>query len=128
MEDLLTFGVNKLTLQDWGQQAVGLLNAFLKLLWLVVIVGYSVLGELNIIWYWFLLPILFVALDVKRALRIPHVDKKDIYIALAFFPNELFMWMRAGWTVSSWWEVLKEKVTNKKKDRWANQATAERIA
>lgn len=128
VQDLLTFGVNRLTLRDWGQQVMGLLNVFLKLLWLAVIVGYSILGDLQIIWYWLLLPVLFVALEVKRALRIPHRDWKDMAIAISFFPNEIFMWLRAAWTATSWLSVMKQKITRNNTDLWAKQARAERIA
>lgn len=127
-QDLLTFGVNRLTLRDWGQQLMGLLNIFLKTLWLAVIVGYAVLGELTIIWGWLLLPFLFIGLDVKRAMMIPHRDKKDIWLAISFFPNELFMWMRAGWTAWSWIQVFKMKITKKNTDLWAKQAVSEGIA
>lgn len=128
VQDLLTFGVNRLTLRDWGQQMMGLLNVFLKLLWLTIIVGFLILGELQIIWYWFLLPVLFVALEVKRALRIPHRDWKDMAIAISFFPNEIFMWLRAAWTAASWLSVMKQKITRNNTDLWAKQAQAERIA
>lgn len=128
VEDLLAFGVNRLTLRDWGQQAMGLANAALKALWLAIIAGYAAMGALTVVWPWLLLPVLFIALDLKRAARIPHRDWKDMAIAAAFFPNELFMWLRAAWTVTSWAAVLSEKITHKKTDRWASQAHAERIA
>jgi cellulose synthase/poly-beta-1,6-N-acetylglucosamine synthase-like glycosyltransferase len=126
VEDLLTFGINRLTVRDWGQQAMGMFNAFLKSLWLFVIVGqWAYYGELKIAWFWWLLPILFIALDVKRAMRIPHRDWKDILIALSFFPNEAFMWLRAGWFTKSWLDVLWSKVTGRTKDRWSAQYQAE---
>lgn len=125
--DLLDFGFNKLTRRDWGQQAMGLLNIFLKSLWLAVIVGYAVIGEINIVWFWLALPVLFIALDVRRALRIPHRDWKDILIAVSFFPNEGFMWLRAMWTTASWFAVIKQKTTRKQTDLWAKQAQAEGI-
>ncbi|MFF0945314.1 glycosyltransferase [Kocuria sp. CPCC 205300] len=127
IEDLLTFGMNRLTLRDWGQQAMGLMNAALKLLWIVVLVGFAAIGDLQFILFWWLLPLLFVALDVKRAMRIPHRDKTDLLIAASFFPNEAFMWLRAGWFVRSWAEVLASRITNQKTDRWAAQYAAEGV-
>ncbi|MFE7631562.1 glycosyltransferase family 2 protein, partial [Kocuria sp. NPDC057446] len=60
-------------------------------------------------------------------MRIPHRDKKDLLLAATFFPNEAFMWMRAGWFVRSWVDVLTSKITNKKTDRWAAQYAAEGV-
>ncbi|WP_104117825.1 glycosyltransferase family 2 protein [Arthrobacter sp. B1805] len=127
VEDLLRIGVNRLTLRDWGQQAMGMVNAGLKALWVSVILGAVALGMFNLVWYWLLLPVLFIALDVKRALRIPHRDRVDLLIAASFFPNELFMWLRAGWFVRSWVDVLVSKITNRRADRWANQYAAEGV-
>lgn len=128
VEDLLDFGLNRLTLRDWGQQAMGLANAALKALWVAVMAWYATSGNLTVVWFWLLLPVLFIALDVKRALRIPHRDWKDMLIAASFFPNEIFMWLRAAWTVKSWAAVITTKITNKKTDLWAAQAQAEGIA
>lgn len=127
VEDLLSFGVNRLTIRDWGQQAMGLLNAAMKALWVAVMVGFASLQMLEFILFWWLVPVLFISLDIKRALRIPHVDRKDILIACTFFPNELFMWLRAGWFVRSWWDVLFMKMTKNTKDRWEAQYIAEGV-
>ncbi|MEW1812500.1 glycosyltransferase family 2 protein [Pseudarthrobacter phenanthrenivorans] len=127
VEDLLDLGLNRLTLRDWGQQAMGLLGVFLKLLWLAVIVGALALGVFHVVLFWWLVPILFVALDIKRALRIPHRDWKDVALAATFFPQELFMWLRSGWFLASWWAVAASKVTRRRVDRWEAQYTAEEI-
>jgi biofilm PGA synthesis N-glycosyltransferase PgaC len=128
VEDLISFGVNRLTLRDWGQQTMGMFGAFLKLLWVFVIVGQLLyFGHLNILWLWFLLPVLFVALEVKRAWRIPHRDWKDIFLAASFFPNEIFMWLRAGWFIRSWFDVILSKITGHTQDRWSAQYKAESV-
>ncbi|MHA7210402.1 glycosyltransferase family 2 protein [Arthrobacter sp. MDT1-65] len=125
VEDLLDLGVNRLTLRDWGQQAMGLSSVFLKLLWIAVIVLALSLGVFEFVLFWWLVPILFVALDIKRALRIPHRDWKDVLIAASFFPQELYMWLRSGWFVASWFAVLTSKITRRRIDRWEAQYTAE---
>jgi biofilm PGA synthesis N-glycosyltransferase PgaC len=127
VEDLLGLGFNRLTLRDWGQQAMGLLGVFLKLLWIAVIVASLALGVFRFILFWWLVPVLFVALDIKRALRIPHRDWKDIVLAASFFPQEMFMWLRSGWFLASWCAVLKTKITRRRIDRWEAQYTAEEI-
>lgn len=125
VEDLLDLGVNRLTLRDWAQQAMGLLGVFLKLLWIGVMILSVSLGVFHVVLFWWLVPILFVALDIKRALRIPHRDWKDIVIAASFFPQELFMWLRSGWFMASWCAVLTTKITRRRIDRWEAQYTAE---
>ncbi|MCO4253750.1 glycosyltransferase family 2 protein [Pseudarthrobacter cellobiosi] len=127
VEDLLDLGINRLTLRDWGQQAMGLLGALLKLLWIAVIALSLSLGVFRVVLFWWLVPILFVALDIKRALRIPHRDWKDVLMAATFFPQELFMWLRSGWFLASWCAVLTAKITRRRIDRWEAQYTAEEI-
>jgi biofilm PGA synthesis N-glycosyltransferase PgaC len=127
VEDLLDLGINRLTLRDWGQQVMGLLGVFLKLLWIAVIVLSLALGVFKFVLFWWLVPVLFIALDIKRALRIPHRDWKDILIAGTFFPQELFMWLRSGWFLASWCAVLTTKITRRRIDRWEAQYTAEDI-
>lgn len=127
VEDLLQLGINRLTLRDWGQQAMGLLGVFLKLLWISVIALSLCLGVFQVLLFWWLVPILFVALDIKRALRIPHWDWKDVLLAATFFPQEIFMWLRSGWFLASWWAVLSSKITRRRIDRWEAQYTAEEI-
>lgn len=127
VEDLLDLGINRLTLRDWAQQAMGLLGVFLKILWITVIVLSLTLGVFEFVLFWWLVPFLFVALDVKRALRIPHWGWKDIVLAATFFPQEIFMWLRSGWFIASWWAVLSSKITRRRIDRWEAQYTAEEI-
>lgn len=127
VENLLDLGMNRLTLWDWAQQAMGLLGVFLKLLWITVVVLSAALGAFQVVLFWWLVPVLFVALDIKRALRIPHRDWKDIIIAATFFPQEIFMWLRSGWFLASWCAVLTTKITRRRIDRWEAQYKAEEI-
>lgn len=123
IEDLRSFGLNKLTWRDWLGQSLGFINCGLKLLWLTVIIGYAMLGTLTFMWLWLLLPLLVVSLEIKRAIRIPHRDKKDILLAASFLPNELFMWLRTGWFVKAWWDSF----IGKRVDRWESQYKAEGV-
>lgn len=126
-EDLLSLGFNKLTRLDWAQQALGAVAAFSRLLWLAVIVGSVALGTFRLQPFWLLLPFVFVANDLKAANRIPHRDWKDMVLAGLLLPQEAFCWLRAGWFLSSWFEVLLSKVTGKRKDRWALQYRSEGV-
>ena len=121
VEDLLAFGLNRLTWRDWAQQAMCLFNVFSKafLVWFWAYL--TVTGQITFIWFWWVFPLLFVGMEYVRYRSIPHRDKKDLAIALSFFPNEAFQWMRAAWVAASWVTVL----SGRKRDLWAAQAKAE---
>ncbi|WP_454301142.1 glycosyltransferase family 2 protein [Salana multivorans] len=121
VEDLLAFGLNRLTWRDWAQQAMCLFNVFSKafLVWFWAYL--TVTGQITFIWFWWVFPLLFVGMEYIRYRSIPHRDKKDLAIALSFFPNEAFQWMRAAWVAASWVTVL----SGRKRDLWAAQAKAE---
>lgn len=123
VEDLLAFGFNRLTWKDWMVQLAGLGNALLKIFTMIIMGGLVLTGQLGIVWVWLLLPLLVVALEVKRAMRIPHRDKWDILFALALVPAEFFMWVRTGLFIRSWYDTL----THKKTDRWEAQYIAEGV-
>jgi len=128
VEDLLAIGVNRLTVVDWWQQIAGLGAALSRLLWVVVVVAQIALGQFHFVLFWWLVPVLFAAVDVKAALRIPHRDRKDVVLAALLLPGEFFSWLRAGWFLAAWFDVLKSKVTGNRKDRWKMQYKAEGLA
>jgi len=127
VEDLLRIGVNRLTLRDWFQQGLGLFSALLKALWLYVIFGALFLGIFQIIWIWWLIPLVFAAVDAKRAMRIPHRDRKDIVLASTFIFYEAFSWIRSAWFVASWIAVISSRITGIRVDRWKAQYIAEGV-
>jgi cellulose synthase/poly-beta-1,6-N-acetylglucosamine synthase-like glycosyltransferase len=125
VEDLCSIGVNRLTLLDWWQQAAGLFAAFARVLWLAVIIGLLVTDQFRFIWIWWVLPVLFVAVEVRAALRIPHRDKLDVILAFLIVPSEIFAWLRATWFTRAWLEVLVGRLTGRRKDHWQLQYAAE---
>ncbi|MBA8792962.1 cellulose synthase/poly-beta-1,6-N-acetylglucosamine synthase-like glycosyltransferase [Friedmanniella endophytica] len=128
VEDLMRIGVSRLTLLDWWQQAAGLFAAAVRLLWLVIMVGLVSTGTLHFIWFWWVIvPVVFVASEFKAALRIPHRDRRDLLMALAIVPSEVFAWLRAGWFIAAWAAVARTLVTGRRKDRWALQYAAEGV-
>lgn len=127
VEDLLSIGVNRLTAVDWWQQGQGILAAFSRFLWAIVMVAAITMGQFHFQLLWALMPILFIANDLKAANRIPHRDWKDMLLAAALIPQELFCWMRAAWFCKAWYDVLVGKITGKRKDRWAMQYQAEGV-
>lgn len=127
IEDLISFGFNRLTWKDWMVQLAGLGNAILKFATIFILTGLTFYGLIEFVWYWMLLPALVISLEVKKALRIPHRDKWDILFALSFIPSEFFMWFRTGLFIRSWWDTLGSKITKKTKDRWEAQYIAEGV-
>jgi cellulose synthase/poly-beta-1,6-N-acetylglucosamine synthase-like glycosyltransferase len=126
VEELLRMGVDRLTVRDWAQQGLGLMAAGVRLGWIGLTALYAVLGVLHIQPIWLVFPLLFIANDVRHAMRVPHRDWKDILLAALLLPQEAFAWVRAGWFLKSWAECLITKTTGRrKKDRWALQYTAE---
>ena len=120
-QDLARFGFNRLTAPDWRQQAAGMLAALARIAWLTFVLAASSLGVLHLTPIWLLPMAAFIATDTRQSLLIPHRDRWDVLMALVLVPQEIFAWLRAGWFLASWWQVL----TGQTKDRWALQYRAE---
>lgn len=121
-QDLKRLGFNKQTMIDWRQQAVGMLAAWLRIAWVSLIAAELVFTHhVRLMHYWWMFPVLFIMLDFRAALRIPHKSKADMLMALALIPQEVFAWIRAAWFTWSWISVL----TGRKTDLWAAQIAAE---
>jgi cellulose synthase/poly-beta-1,6-N-acetylglucosamine synthase-like glycosyltransferase len=125
VEDLLSFGANRLTLLDWRQQVAGVLSVVIRLIWILLMIWGAIFGLLVFSPVWLLVPALFALVDVKRSLRIPHRDRWDVVMAALLIPQEIFATMRAGWFLASWFEVLIGRVTGRRKDHWTMQYAAE---
>lgn len=124
IEDLAAFGLNRLTWRYWGQQAMGLLNATARALWLFVILG-SLSSSASSTWRGARLPVLVHHPRRVSRHEIPHRARTDLPISGSFFPNGFFMWLRAGWFVAACSSVLWNRATNRKIDRWAAQYAGE---
>jgi poly-beta-1,6-N-acetyl-D-glucosamine synthase len=99
--DLLHFGVNRLTLRDWSQQALGLIAIAVRLMWITTLVAALFTRHLNFEPEWLMAPVLFLANDVKQSLRIPRRQRADVVTAALLFPQEAFACMRAAWFTAS---------------------------
>lgn len=123
IEDLQTLGFNQMTAIDWFQQSTGVFMALARILWIVVLVGQIATGLIAFNWFWMLvIPLAFIGLEIYSAFRIPHRDKWDVIMALTIAPSEIFAWLRAGWFLRAWSDVL----LGIKKDRWASQYALEK--
>jgi hypothetical protein len=123
--DLLRFGVNPLTVRDWLAQAKGLLIPSVRALWVAVLVLAICLDSLSFVWWGFLIPLIFVALNIKTCLRVPHRDKWDMFLAVTILPMEFLQCLQGGWIFASWLEVARKNITKKDRDLWAAQYAAE---
>lgn len=126
VEDLMDIGFNRLTRIDWWQQAVGVLMAFVRILWVALIVAQVAFGMLHfsLLW-WTLVPLLFALGEGLQTFRIPHRDKLDVLMGFLIVPSEVFAWVRSAWFLTAWAEALWSKVTGCRKDRWSLQYIAE---
>lgn len=125
LHDLLRFGLNRLTLRDWASQAKGLLIPSIRVLWVLVMVLAVVLDSVSFVWWGFLIPLLYIALNVKTTLRIPHRDKWDMFLAITVLPMEFLQCIQGGWIFASWIEVIRTHITKKERDLWEAQYNAE---
>lgn len=129
VEDLLTLGVNKLTRVDWWQQFVGLFMAFIRVLWVTLIILQVMLGLFQFQAFWWLfVPLLFAIGEGLMTYRIPHRDKIDVLMGFTIVPSEIFATVRSAWFVAAWVEVLWSMLTGGRKDRWELQYAAEASA
>src|SRR5664280_168722 len=125
VEDLIRQGLTPYNYREWAAQVQALTMTFVRMLWLGTMTLFAALGILTIQWFWIFLPFFFVLADMKRSLRVPHRDNRDVLLAATFFPLELAAWFQGFLWSFAYVEVLKGKLTGQRKDRWALQAAAE---
>jgi len=121
-QDLLKFGINKLTMRDWCQQVMGVFAALLRVTWIVLWIVEGALGLLRPTWLWVAIPGCFIAAEVAHSFKIPGRDWKDVVMSGLLVPNEIFAYLRAGWFLTAWFQVL---IVRKERDRWGAQYAAE---
>lgn len=127
LQDLLRFGLNRLTLRAWIDQILNLTGPVIRVLWIVVVALALYLDALVFVWWGFFVPVLFMAVNLKNAIRVPHRDKWDLLMAVAIIPTEFLAVVRGGWIVASWMEILRKTITHKDRDLWAAQYRAEGV-
>jgi cellulose synthase/poly-beta-1,6-N-acetylglucosamine synthase-like glycosyltransferase len=125
-EDLMAFGLSKLTVRTWFQQAAGALAVVTRALWVIVTLWAFALGAGGFSWIWLLFPAIATAVYLRQALRVPYRDWRDIALAVSIVPQEAYAWLQLGWFVKAWWMVLAAKLTHRHRDLWAFQYEAER--
>ncbi len=128
IDDLLTIGINRLTLIDWWHQLLGTVMIAVRLLWLSLIVLQVTLGIFQVHWFWWTVyPLVIAGSQFYLSWRIPNADWKDRALAVTIIPYELFGCIAMAWFMAAWKEVLVSRFTGRYKDRWALQYHAEGV-
>lgn len=127
LQDLIRFGWNPLTRGDWLAQSKAVLIPAVRVLWVAVMVLAVALDSLTFAWWGWLVPLLYVAINIKSTLRVPHRDWKDMVMAVTILPMEFLQCIQGGWILASWVEVSRQKITHTKRDLWAAQYAAEGV-
>ena len=125
VSDLTAIGFNRMTALDWGQQALGLFQAFIRFGLVLFTLSAIAMQVFVWNWYWLLFPVFFALAELPFAWRIPHKTWRDITTAAWLMPQELFAYMRASWFVAAWIETIQSRRSNTKKDWWAIQSISE---
>ena len=128
IQDIIRFGINRLTLPNWIQQVAGLFFFCLSFMWPILMVWgitHHVGFTMNPLWLF--MPLLGLLYGLRCARRVPHRDKWDVLIAMSLVINEIYAWIRMWWLANAWREVLWSKARRVEKDRWGLQYKAEGV-
>lgn len=108
----------------WFEHLSMAINAFTRLFFLILLVASLSINAFVFDPIWLLPPIAATILNMRVAMSMKNKDWKDILFAVAFFPAEIYMWVRIGHFVRAWTKFASRKQV----DNWAAQAKAERGA
>lgn len=125
IRDLVRFGLNKVTFVMWMQQLQAFFFVGLTILFVFLMAYFGAKGQLSFSPIWLIVPLLIALKNIKNAARIPENDHIDIIMAGSVIIYELFSFVQIHWFVSSWSEVIKERITGKRKDLWKLQYAME---
>lgn len=106
----------------WLENGGMLTNLFVRVAFFILLAGSLSIDAFVFSPLWLIPPVVAMLLNLRIAMTMKHVDRRDVLFAVLFFPAELFMWIRLGHFVRSWTRFL----SRKKVDNWAMQAQAEK--
>lgn len=106
----------------WFENFGMLTNLFVRVAFFILLAGSLSIDAFVFSPLWLIPPVVAMLLNLRIAMTMKNVDRRDVLFALLFFPAELFMWIRLGHFVRSWTRFL----SRKKVDNWAMQAQAEK--
>jgi poly-beta-1,6-N-acetyl-D-glucosamine synthase len=125
IQDLMSFGVNKLTWRDWLKQVYGLMLVIFWVLYLTMVALTADLGRLHLTWLALAIPVFFAATEAWQARLVHGRSWKDIVLAASLVPTYLYALLTIGLLTTSWSRLMAEASTS---GLWNAQYRAERRA
>lgn len=111
IQDLLSFGVNKLTLRDWLRQVNGLTLIIFWLLYLTLLALCGYIGELHFTWIGLAIPVFFSVAEAWQARLVHGRSWKDIVLAASLLPTYFYAGLTVALLISSWLRILVRQVS-----------------
>lgn len=105
----------------WAENGSMLINLLVRVMFIVLLAASLSIHAYVFSWWWVIPPIVAMLLNVRTALSMKERTFRDVLYALLFVPAEIYMWIRLGHFVRSWWGFF----SRSEKDNWAAQARAE---
>ena len=123
INDLVSFGINRLNWLDWVQQIWALACIVFWMLWLTLDISEALVGRLRPDWTWVVFPAGFSLVELLHARRIRGRDWKDLVLAGSLVNIYVYTFLCMGWVATCWWKLVR----GGSKDLWEAQYAAEAI-
>lgn len=106
INDLMSFGVNRLTRRDWLKQAYATVLVLFWVLYLTMITLSAYTGSLHLTWVALAIPAFFSVTEAWQARLVHGRSWKDILLAASLIPTYFYAVMTIGLFTRSWLRVL----------------------
>jgi len=106
----------------WIENFSMVVNVLTRVMFFILLFASLSIGAFVFSPIWLIPPTVALLLNLRTAMSMKNRNGKDIFFAIAFFPAEIYMWVRIGHFVRAWTKFA----SNKQVDNWAEQAKAER--
>ncbi|GAB3847018.1 glycosyltransferase family 2 protein [Nesterenkonia populi] len=105
----------------WKETTSMVFNILCRLLFVVLLVTSLSIGAFMFHPVWLIPPVAAWLLAVRVTWSMKNRTVWDWLYSALLLPAEMYMWLRATYFISSWWQVL----TKVERDNWGAQASAE---
>lgn len=124
INDLMCFGVNRLTWRDWLKQAYGIILIVFWVLYLTMITLSARIGTLHPAWVALAIPAFFSVTEAWQARLVHGRSWKDILLAASLIPTYFYAVLVIGLLTTSWLRLLVLRAATT--GLWGAQYRAER--
>jgi cellulose synthase/poly-beta-1,6-N-acetylglucosamine synthase-like glycosyltransferase len=114
-------GFKKHTSEPWKLQAKMLLDATIRILFIVLLTLALQRGSWVWYWIWIIPPLFGMVLNYRVAMKMPDRTAKDVISAVLLLPGEIYLWFSIAIWLTSWFDVL----FGIRRDGWSAQYRAE---